>query len=100
VNGETPEKRGQSAKRSVAVPGQGGRGKLQWQMSVWVRPSRKSEFSACQGLWKIAGRSVYRGQTAALLSSSAYAKSLCLWRPSCILLRSFLPCKTCTRLHI
>ncbi len=34
-------------KRSSPVPGQGGKGSL----------SRKSRFSACQGLWKIVGRS-------------------------------------------
>ncbi len=53
VNGETRERLRQSAKRSAAV-----RGQAQWQADVSrVRQSRKSGFSGCQVLWKIAGRS-------------------------------------------
>ncbi len=53
VNGENRERLRQSAKRSAAV-----RGQAQWQADVSrVRQSRKSGFSSCQVLWKIAGRS-------------------------------------------
>ncbi len=93
MNGSTPEKLGQSAKRSVAVPGQGGRGATVADVCLGAAEQKVRIF-------RLPGFVEDRGQTAALLPSSAYAKSLCLWRPSCILLRSFLPCKTCTRLHI
>jgi hypothetical protein len=39
-----------------------------------VRPSRKSRFSACQGLWKIAGRCASRAAVRRVSSSHAYAK--------------------------
>jgi hypothetical protein len=63
-------KLGQSAKRRSPVPGQGGKGSYSgWQTDICrVRPSRKSVLSACQGLWKIVGRS-------ALHASSVCAKS-------------------------
>jgi hypothetical protein len=54
VNDETRERLGQSA----AISEKAGRG-AQWQ-SVVCRQSRKSGFSACQVLWKIAGRSASR----------------------------------------
>ncbi len=62
VNGETRESLRQSAKWSAGVRGQEGEPKEEaWQADVCrVRQSRKSGFSACQVLWKSAGRSASR----------------------------------------
>jgi hypothetical protein len=55
VNGKTCEKLRQSAERSAAVPEQCGKEDLQWRGRA-----ESLGFSACQGLWKIAGRSPSR----------------------------------------
>ncbi len=60
VNREIREKVGQSAKRSLAVHGQGGRGSYSGSQTSARCGRAKRWISACQGLWKMAGRSASR----------------------------------------
>lgn len=72
VNREIREKVGQSAKRGLAVHGQGGKGELQRQPDICqVRPSQKVDFLPARvcGRWR-AGP-LLALQTAALLPSCA-----------------------------